>query len=688
MNKSLKRYEKSSPELDNNVRFESKDSALFPLEVVYWNGLSARQAITDNYFIDFCKGNNCLFVTFEPFGDILARPDGSRKPWGLDFLKKRGFSIIGVKPKQVDWYRKADLHAFFRSAAFIEFIGGFEKVVFYGGSMGGFAALTFADVAPGCIVIAHNPQTTLDPTKVPWESRFPVGSAEDWSGDFADAAIGAQKASKVFVSYDPFDALDRRHVELLDNSNLVPLKVPLLGHQMPVWFQKMGLLSVVVDNSLTNEIDENSWFLLLKRRRTLARYYVQLSKKMRIRHKQEEMLQHALACDEKDTDAILALRKLKQTKPFDVAISLGSNCQARYNISRTVWFRRYHTFDGFFLANNAGSGGDWGTFLFDWSFLPNCKGVIKLLTHDLVGSFSEGIEIKKQPDGGQAVVDLFSGLQYPHQFAGTLEGTATLDSVNAELLLMQEKYTYLAEKTRRALDDSEHVLFIRCGNVSDQELMELLSILKKRVKSFLLLYVPWTDAETNITNELQDECLLIRPCQFKEYPGDVNAWADIFADLAFTLPEASPVKSVENEFRRSVKSISIEILPLQNKLHLENFANNVNASLNRLDLKKGQLSLKFQLVVLFSDAQIQRFWLTDTDASDKIQLLPQNVESPYMGQKHVNIAWSNKSRFVIDETVLLPDTFVTQSSLNLLAEVNGEYRNIGVIQVASSQEVD
>ncbi len=230
---------------------------------------------------------------------------------------------------------------------------------------------------------------------------------------------------------------------------------------------------------------------------------------------------------------------LQQSQLFDTVISLGSECQARYNISRTLWFRRYQTFDGFFLANDCSSGGDWGTFLFDWSYAPDLKPLIKLLQHDLNGSFSAGVTLKTRHDGSQTVIDCFSGLQYPHQFSGTPEGTASIASVDAELALTQEKFDYLAEKTRNLLAGDGAVLLVYCGNATDTELSELLSLLKQRVKNFLLLYVPWAEADAAASHQLQDEHLLIRPCRFKPYPGDLNAWSNIFADVDFVVPEAT-----------------------------------------------------------------------------------------------------------------------------------------------------
>jgi hypothetical protein len=179
----------------------------------YENGAKYSQCEIDNYFVDYVRVGRRLFITFEGAGNAPVRPMGARKPWGFDFLTSRGFSVLGVKPKRVDWYRGACLHTFFRSDVFADIISSHDKVYLYGGSMGGYAALTFAKAVHGCTVISINPQSTLDPELVPWETRWKVGQEQDWKGDFSDGAVGARCAQTVYVAYDPLLRADRKQIE-------------------------------------------------------------------------------------------------------------------------------------------------------------------------------------------------------------------------------------------------------------------------------------------------------------------------------------------------------------------------------------------------------------------------------------------------------------------------------------------
>ncbi len=249
---------------------------MFDSKKIYQSGISFYSKEIDNYFIDYVPNSlNYLVVTFEN-ADQPKRPrlDGMREPWGLDFLIRRGYSVLGIKPKSVDWYRGADLHAFFRSYSFKIFILSFNRVVLYGSSMGGFAALSFAEVCPDPIVIAFNPQSTLNMELVPWETRYPEGRAQDWTGDFVDGRHGAANAKTVYVAYDPLFDLDRKHVDRLIDTNLVRLKMPLVGHVVMSWMGEAAILPKFIDEALAGTLTEQRCQKLARERRKSKRYYI------------------------------------------------------------------------------------------------------------------------------------------------------------------------------------------------------------------------------------------------------------------------------------------------------------------------------------------------------------------------------------------------------------------------------
>ena len=55
---------------------------------------------------------------------------------------------------------------------------------------------------------------------------------------------------------------------------------------------------------------------------------------------------------------------------FDIAISVGSNCQSRFNISRVLFSRHSDDKKLFSLQDPFVKSIDFGSFFFDWSVTP------------------------------------------------------------------------------------------------------------------------------------------------------------------------------------------------------------------------------------------------------------------------------------------------------------------------------
>lgn len=251
---------------------------MFTDNLKYKDWLNFKSLETQGYFIDFIPGDkNSLVVTFEnAHNDEKPRMDKFRLPWGAKFLNGMGYSVLGVKPKRVDWYRGKDLHGFFMSTEFSIFSSSFQNVFFYGSSMGGYGALAFSSSCPGSTVVAFSPQSTLDTTLVPWESRFSKGRDQDWSGYFSDAKNEISKASKIFIAFDPLHKLDSWHVSRLESHRAVYLKMPAVGHVVSKRMSEAGILKDFVAQALQGTLDKNKCSLMARSRKNIAQYYLTL----------------------------------------------------------------------------------------------------------------------------------------------------------------------------------------------------------------------------------------------------------------------------------------------------------------------------------------------------------------------------------------------------------------------------
>jgi len=212
-----------------------------------------------------------LVVTFDNLANVNDTSP-AREPWAYRFVRESGASHLAVMARRKDWYRCAQLIAHLQGMADAGVFAGPDRVWLTGTSMGGFAALAFASLAPGATVIAFSPQTTLDAELVPWERRFAMGRARNWSLPHSDAAFEIDETARVFVLYDPFFAPDRRHVARLEGDGVTHLRTWCSGHFSPVFLRRAGLLKPVMRHALDGTLTPELFYGLYRARRRLPWY--------------------------------------------------------------------------------------------------------------------------------------------------------------------------------------------------------------------------------------------------------------------------------------------------------------------------------------------------------------------------------------------------------------------------------
>ena len=187
-------------------------------------------------------------------------------PWGYKFVADQGYSHLGIiMQRRCDWFRQPDLEDYFDHLREDGFFDQFERVIFYGASMGGYGALSYAAAVPGSDVVAFSPQTSLDQKVVPFETRYRDGFGRGkWrKSRYADAVKGAKASRRVTVFADPTHRLDAAHVARLPKKNLVFARCPSSGHNSARLMKFMGCLGDVVlqafDGTLTEEDFYRTW---------------------------------------------------------------------------------------------------------------------------------------------------------------------------------------------------------------------------------------------------------------------------------------------------------------------------------------------------------------------------------------------------------------------------------------------
>jgi len=237
-----------------------------------------RAGTAGHSFLYMPRSKKTLVVTFDNL-DIAMNKREDRRPWGFSFIEKQGWSMLGVLAGGWTWYREPWVAQEFDRLAAEGFFAQFERVVFYGASMGGYAAAAFSAACPGADVVVISPQSTLDKTIVPWESRYKVAWDRDFSGKYGDAAQAIAPARRVSILYDPYEPLDSGHVARFTGANVVKLRTPLLGHRLGSSLHQMGILTPIILGALDGTLTEASFYQRLRARRDFPRYQRELFKR-------------------------------------------------------------------------------------------------------------------------------------------------------------------------------------------------------------------------------------------------------------------------------------------------------------------------------------------------------------------------------------------------------------------------
>ncbi|MEN8952445.1 hypothetical protein [Planktotalea arctica] len=252
-----------------------------------WDRLAAELAGKDGWYRPGTNGHSFLYmprstdtlvVTFDNL-DIAMTKREDRRPWGYSFIKDQGWSMLGVLAGGWTWYREQWVSDQFDQLQKEGFFKQFRRVVFYGASMGGYAACAFSPAAPGCDVVAISPQSTVDKSVVPWESRYKVVWDRDFNGKYGDAAKVSKAANRVSILYDPYEPLDAQHAARFTGKNVQHLRAPLLGHRLGSSLNQMGILSPIILGALDGSLSSEDYYKLLRTRKTSPRYQRELFNK-------------------------------------------------------------------------------------------------------------------------------------------------------------------------------------------------------------------------------------------------------------------------------------------------------------------------------------------------------------------------------------------------------------------------
>ena len=223
----------------------------------------------------FVKSGKTLIVTFENLDHVFGNND-SRLPWGFDFVQSQGWSILGLMAHDWTWYRDDAVHDFFDRLKAEKFFAQFDRVIFYGASMGAYAACAFSAACPGSTVIAISPQATLDRDICSWETRYQKAWKRDYNTRYGYAPDMVQYARDVYILFDPLEPLDAMHAALFRGTEITKLKCRFMGHRIASALIGMKILKPTIGSCVDGTMTRENFYTQLRARHEFRRYLREL----------------------------------------------------------------------------------------------------------------------------------------------------------------------------------------------------------------------------------------------------------------------------------------------------------------------------------------------------------------------------------------------------------------------------
>ncbi len=248
----------------------------------------------------FVKRGNTLIVSFENLHHIYRHGE-DRLPWGLGKTRAGDMSVLGLMAHDWTWYRDEAVFDFFDRLKSDGFFDQFDRILFYGASMGAYAACAFSGAAPGSTVICVSPQATLDRDIAPWETRFRQAWRRDFTRPHGYAPEMITGAENVYLFYDPTAQLDSMHAVLFQGNNLTKFKCRFMGQQITSFWESMQVVNPIVNKCLQASLTPSGYYRMMRKRHDSSRYQKEILIRLRDQQRHELLVRYC--------NAILARRR-------------------------------------------------------------------------------------------------------------------------------------------------------------------------------------------------------------------------------------------------------------------------------------------------------------------------------------------------------------------------------------------
>lgn len=215
------------------------------------------------------------FVTFSSLTDVPAL---DRPGFGEDYFRANDIDAIHVINRTNVWYAYKDLPAALDRIR--EAVAGKSRIITYGSSMGGYAAIRFAEAVGAETAIAISPQYSIERRLVPFENRW--NAVIGGSPKIKPQGPHRSDSVRPIVFYDPHDA-DFLHFRLIlaNYPRTIGLAMPHSGHPAGAMLNETGVLARVLQDIVANCFDAESVAATIRsKRRSSGQYLFTLARRL------------------------------------------------------------------------------------------------------------------------------------------------------------------------------------------------------------------------------------------------------------------------------------------------------------------------------------------------------------------------------------------------------------------------
>lgn len=171
-----------------------------------------------------CRGSDTLLVTFNEMGMSA----NGRDIWGDAPAKSLNLSIFGFVSTKPNWFPIEDFLCCLKYYWKWTLNSKHRRVVVFGLSQGGYAALKFHKMLGADISISFSPQISINPEDI-IDYRF--NKFYDSTKNISMRITRKDMTDRCYIIYDPYDKNDARHVESLAlTGNATAISLPFVGH--------------------------------------------------------------------------------------------------------------------------------------------------------------------------------------------------------------------------------------------------------------------------------------------------------------------------------------------------------------------------------------------------------------------------------------------------------------------------